>query len=57
MSTPLQMLIMMLAGWVNEHQCAVIAYLEEENRVPKRKTDARLGFGTGRHPARASGPG
>ncbi len=27
------MVIMMFAGWVNEHQCTVIAYLQEENRV------------------------
>ena len=27
------MLIMMFAGWVNEHQRRVIAYLQEENRV------------------------
>jgi len=33
MNTPLQMLIMMFAGWVNEHERSVIAYLQEENRV------------------------
>jgi len=33
MNTPLQMILMMFAGWVNEHQRAVIAYLQEENRV------------------------
>jgi len=33
MTTPFQMLIMMFAGWVNEHQRTVIAYLQEENRV------------------------
>ena len=33
MTTPFQMLIMMFAGWVNEHQRSVIAYLQEENRV------------------------
>jgi len=27
------MILMMFAGWVNEHQRAVIAYLQEENRV------------------------
>jgi len=31
MTTPLQMLIMMFAGWVNEHQRTVIAYLQEEH--------------------------
>ncbi len=33
MNTPLQMFVMMLAGWVNEQQRAVHAYLKEENRV------------------------
>ena len=33
MNTPLQMIFVMFAGWVNEHQRAVIAYLQEENRV------------------------
>jgi hypothetical protein len=33
MTTPLQMLLVMVAGWVNEHQRCVIAYLQEENRV------------------------
>jgi hypothetical protein len=32
MTTPFQMLVMMFAGWVNEHQRSVIAYLQEENR-------------------------
>jgi len=27
------MILMMFAGWVNEHQRTVIAYLQEENRV------------------------
>ncbi len=33
LNTPLQMLLVMLAGWVNEEQRAVIDYLKEENRV------------------------
>ncbi len=33
MNTPRQMFVMMLAGWVNEQQRAVNAYLREENRV------------------------
>ncbi len=33
MNTPLQMILMMFAGWVNEHQRVIIAYLQEENRV------------------------
>jgi hypothetical protein len=31
--TPLQMLVVMRAGWVNEQHRAVNAYLKEENRV------------------------
>ena len=30
---PLQFLLLLLAGWVNRHQEAVIEYLREENRV------------------------
>ena len=30
---PLQMLLVMMAGWVNRRQLAVIDYLKEENRV------------------------
>jgi hypothetical protein len=30
---PLQFLLLLLAGWVNRHQEAVIEYLKEENRV------------------------
>ena len=33
LNVPLQMLIVMLAGWVNEEHRAVNAYLKEENRV------------------------
>jgi len=33
LNTPLQMLAVMLAGWVNEQHRAVNAYLKEENRV------------------------
>jgi putative transposase len=36
---PLQLLLLMFAGWVNRHQLDVIEYLQEENRVLK----ARLG--------------
>ncbi len=31
--TPLRMFLVMLAGWMNEQQRAVNAYLKEENRV------------------------
>jgi putative transposase len=30
---PLQFLLVLFAGWVNRHQCYVIDYLEEENRI------------------------
>ena len=33
LNTPLQMLLVMLAGWVNEQHRVVNAYLREENRV------------------------
>ncbi len=33
MNTPLQMFVMVLAGWVSEQHRAVNAYLKEENRV------------------------
>jgi hypothetical protein len=31
--SPLQFLLVALAGWVNQHQRNVIDYLQEENRV------------------------
>ena len=30
---PLQILLRMVAGWVNRHQLDLIDYLQEENRV------------------------
>jgi len=33
LNTPLQMFLVMLAGWMNEQQRAANAYLKEENRV------------------------
>ena len=33
LNTPVQMILAMLAGWLNEEQRAVIGYLREENRV------------------------
>ncbi len=33
LNTPLQMFVLMLAGWVNEQHRAANAYLTEENRV------------------------
>jgi hypothetical protein len=32
---PLQMLLLTVSGWVHRHQRNVIAYLVEENRVPR----------------------
>src|SRR5882762_9227375 len=39
--TPLQMLLLMFAGWVNRHQLDVIEYLQEENRVLKERVGGR----------------
>jgi hypothetical protein len=38
---PLQMLLLMFAGWVNRHQLDVIEYLQEENRVLKERMGGR----------------
>jgi putative transposase len=38
---PIQMLILMFAGWVNRHQLDVIEYLQEENRVLKERVSGR----------------
>ena len=35
--TPLQMMLVMLAGWINRRQLAAIDYLREENRVLREK--------------------
>lgn len=37
----LQVLIAMVAGWINRHQQQVIAYLQEENRVLKAQHGGR----------------
>jgi putative transposase len=39
---PFQMLLLMFAGWVNRHQLDVIEYLQEENRVLKKRMRGRL---------------
>ena len=49
MNVQLQIFFLMIAGWVNRHQQAVIEYLQEENRIlleqlggkPRRFTDAQ----------------
>ena len=33
----LQLLLVMLAGWINRHQAQVITYLCEDNRILKGK--------------------
>ena len=38
---PLQLLLVMFAGWVNRHQLDVIEYLQEENRVLKERLGGR----------------
>ena len=38
---PLQFLLLLLAGWVNRHQEAVIEYLREENCVLREQLGAR----------------
>jgi hypothetical protein len=38
---PVQMLLLMFAGWVNRHQLDVIEYLQEENRVLKERMGGR----------------
>ncbi len=37
LNTPLQMMLVMLAGWINRRQLAAIEYLREENRVLREK--------------------
>jgi hypothetical protein len=38
---PLQFLLMVMAGWVNRLQLAVIDYLKEENRVLREQLGGR----------------
>jgi len=38
---PLQFLLVLLAGWVNRHQDAVIEYLKEENRILRELHDKK----------------
>ena len=33
LSVPIQMFLVLIAGWINQHQLAVIDYLKEENRI------------------------
>jgi len=41
LSYPFQFLIVALAGWINQHQCDVIAYLQTENRVLREQLGPR----------------
>ncbi len=38
---PVQMLLLMFAGWENHHQLDVIEYLQEESRVLKERMGGR----------------
>src|SRR5271169_6180226 len=38
---PLQLLLVIFAGWVNRHQLDVIEYLQEENRMLKERLGGR----------------
>ena len=38
---PLQLLVLMVAGWVNRHQLDLIEYLQEENSVLKEHLGGR----------------
>jgi putative transposase len=38
---PVQVLLLMLVGWINHHQLDVIEYLQEENRVLKERIGGR----------------
>ena len=39
--SPLQFVVMAMAGWINERQQQVIEYLQEENRVLREQTGKR----------------
>ncbi len=41
LSTPFHMMLVALAGWVNEQQLSVITYLKEENRVLREQLGGR----------------
>ncbi len=41
LSTPFQMMLVAIAGWVNEQQLSVITYLKEENRVLREQLGGR----------------
>jgi putative transposase len=44
-AAPLQFLLLVFAGWVNRRQCAVVEYLQEENRALREQLgDRRLRF-------------
>jgi hypothetical protein len=34
---PMEMLLMMLAGWANRHHQDVLTYLKEENKILREK--------------------
>ncbi len=38
---PWQLFVVAVSGWINRHQQDVIAYIQEENRILKRKLKSR----------------
>jgi hypothetical protein len=38
---PFRFVLTAVAGWMNPHQLLVVAYLREENRVPREKLGGR----------------
>jgi hypothetical protein len=38
---PLQLLLVTLAGWINEHQARAIEYLRKENRVLREPLEGK----------------
>ncbi len=46
---PIQVLLMTFSGLVNRHQANVIAYLVEENRLPKKHRGSRADRGIRHH--------
>ncbi len=46
LNTPLQMMLVALAGWVNEQQLAVIEYLKEERTACSASRSAGDGCGS-----------
>jgi hypothetical protein len=41
---PFRILLIAVAGWMNQHQLQVIDYLREQNRVLRQQLGGRLSF-------------